>query len=66
MKSVVVGAVIAATHATAIPVSAQVVVRDREDVIIRDHEHRSKSPPGLVSRPCRVPHRARPYAPAQW
>ena len=41
MKSVVVGAVIAATLATAIPVSAQVVVRNREDVIIRDHEHGS-------------------------
>lgn len=41
MKSVVVGAVIAATLAAAIPVSAQVVVRDREDVIIRDHEHGS-------------------------
>lgn len=41
MQSVVVGAVIAATLAAAIPVSAQVDVRDREDVIIRDHEHGS-------------------------
>jgi hypothetical protein len=41
MQSVVVGAVIAATLVAAIPVSAQVVVRDREDVIIRDHEHGS-------------------------
>ena len=39
MKSVVVGAVVAATLAAAVPVSAQVAVRDREDVIIRDHEH---------------------------
>jgi hypothetical protein len=38
MKSVVVGAVMAATLAGAVPVSA-VVVRDRDDVIIRDHEH---------------------------
>ena len=41
MQSVVVGAVIEATLAAAIPVSAQVDVRDREDVIIRDHEHGS-------------------------
>jgi hypothetical protein len=41
MQSVVVGAVIAATLAAAIPVSAKVAVRDHEDVIIRDHEHGS-------------------------
>ena len=39
MESVVLGAAVAATLAAAVPVSAQVAVRDREDVIIRDHEH---------------------------
>ena len=39
MKSVVLGTAVAATLAATNPVSAQVVVRDREDVIIRDHEH---------------------------
>ena len=39
MKSVVLGAAVAATLMAAVPVSAQVAVRDREDVIIRDHEH---------------------------
>ena len=39
MKSVVLAAVMAAMLAAAVPGSAQVVVRDREDVIIRDHEH---------------------------
>ena len=39
MKSVVLGAAVAATLTAAVPVSAQVAVRDREDVIIRDHEH---------------------------
>jgi len=38
MKMVVLCAAAAATLATAIPVSAQVVVRDRDDVIIRDHD----------------------------
>ena len=66
MQSVVVGAVIAATLAAAIPVSAKVAVRDHEDVIIRDHEHGSNSPPGLVSRPCRMPHHTCPNAPAEW
>jgi hypothetical protein len=37
MKTVVLGAAIAATLAAAVPVPAQAVVRDREDVIIRDH-----------------------------
>lgn len=39
MKIVIIGAVMAATLAAAVPVSARVVVRDRDDVIIRDHEH---------------------------
>lgn len=40
MKMVVLCAAAAATLATAIPVSAQVVVRDRDDVIIRDRDRR--------------------------
>jgi Ni/Co efflux regulator RcnB len=39
MKSVVLSAAIAATVAATTPASAQATVRDREDVIIRDHEH---------------------------
>ena len=39
MKSVVLGAAVAATLTAPVPVSAQGAVRDREDVIIRDHEH---------------------------
>jgi len=39
MESVVLGVAVAATLAAAAPVSAQVAVRDREDVVIRDHEH---------------------------
>jgi hypothetical protein len=39
MKSVVLGAAVAATLTASVLVSAQVAVRDREDVIIRDHEH---------------------------
>jgi hypothetical protein len=39
MKSVVLGAAVAVTLTAAIPASPQVTVRDREDVIIRDHEH---------------------------
>ena len=39
MKFIVLGAAMATVLAAAVPVSAQVVVRDREDVIIRDHEH---------------------------
>ena len=39
MKFVLLGAAVAATLAAANPVSAQAGVRDREDVIIRDHEH---------------------------
>ena len=39
MKFVVLGSAVAATLTAAVPASAQVAVRDREDVIIRDHEH---------------------------
>ena len=39
MKSVVLGAAVAATLTATGPASAQVTGRDREDVIIRDHEH---------------------------
>ena len=39
MKSVVLGAAVAVTLTAAVPASAQVAVRDREDVIILDHEH---------------------------
>ena len=39
MKSVVLGAAVAATLTAAVPALAQVAVRDREAVIIRDHEH---------------------------
>lgn len=39
MKSVVLGAAVVATLAVTSPTSAQVVARNREDVIIRDHEH---------------------------
>ena len=39
MKSVVLGAAVAVTLTAIVPASAQVTVRDREDVIIRDHEH---------------------------
>ena len=39
MKFVLLGAAVAATLAAANPVSAQAGMRDREDVIIRDHEH---------------------------
>ena len=39
MKFVVLGAAVAAMLAAANPMSAQAGVRDREDVIIRDHEH---------------------------
>src|SRR5262245_28030773 len=39
MKSVVLGVAVAATLVVTNPTSAQVVARNREDVIIRDHEH---------------------------
>jgi hypothetical protein len=39
MKSFILGFGVAATLLASVPVSAQVAVRDREDVIIRDHEH---------------------------
>ena len=39
MKSFILGVGVAATLLVSVPVSAQVAVRDREDVIIRDHEH---------------------------
>ena len=39
MKSVVLGVAVAATLVVTNPTSAQVVTRNREDVIIRDHEH---------------------------
>ena len=39
MKSIVLGAALAVTLTATAPASAQVTVRDREDVIIRDHEH---------------------------
>jgi hypothetical protein len=39
MKFIVVSAAVATTLAATSPASAQVVTRDREDVIIRDHEH---------------------------
>lgn len=39
MKFVVLGSAVAATLTAAVPASAQVAVRDREDVIILDHEH---------------------------
>jgi 2-keto-3-deoxy-L-rhamnonate aldolase RhmA len=39
MKSVVLGAAAAAMLAVTNPASAEVVARNREDVIIRDHEH---------------------------
>lgn len=39
MKFVVLGSAVGATLTAAVPASAQVAVRDREDVIIRDHEH---------------------------
>ena len=39
MRSIVLGVAMATLLATVVPVSAQVVARDREDVIIRDHEH---------------------------
>jgi len=39
MKSAILGAGVAAVLVASVPVSAQVAVRDREDVIIRDHEH---------------------------
>ena len=39
MKSVVLGAAVAVTLTAIVPASAQVTVRDREDVIISDHEH---------------------------
>ena len=39
MKSIVLGAAVVATLTAVIPASAQRAVRDREDVIIRDHEH---------------------------
>jgi Ni/Co efflux regulator RcnB len=39
MKSVVLGAAVAATLTAPVPAPAQAAVRDREDVIIRDHEH---------------------------
>lgn len=40
MKSVVLGAAVAVTLTATVPASAhQVTVRDREEVIIRDHEH---------------------------
>jgi 2-keto-3-deoxy-L-rhamnonate aldolase RhmA len=39
MKSVVLGAAAAAMLAVTNPASAEVVARNRDDVIIRDHEH---------------------------
>ena len=39
MKSVALGAAVAAMFAAINPTSGQAVVRDRDDVIIRDHEH---------------------------
>lgn len=39
MKFVVLGSAVWATLTAAVPASAQVAVCDREDVIIRDHEH---------------------------
>ena len=39
MKSVVLGAAVVATLVVTSPTLAQVVARNREDVIIRDHEH---------------------------
>ncbi|HET7804721.1 MAG TPA: hypothetical protein VFL53_10800 [Pseudolabrys sp.] len=39
MKSVVLGAAVAAMFTATNPATAQTAVRDREDVIIRDHEH---------------------------
>jgi len=42
MKSVVLGAAAAAILAVTNPASAEVVARNREDVVIRDHEHGRK------------------------
>jgi Ni/Co efflux regulator RcnB len=39
MKSVVLGVAVAAALSATVTASAQVSIRDREDVIIRDHEH---------------------------
>lgn len=39
MKSVALGVAVAAMFAAINPTSGQAVVRDRDDVIIRDHEH---------------------------
>jgi hypothetical protein len=66
MKSVVLGAAVAATLTAAVPASGQVAVRDREDVIIRDHEHSWNRHRSWYSRPCRVPHHARSDALAEW
>ena len=56
MKSVVVGAVMRATFAAAVPVSAQVVVRDRDDLIIRDHEHGwNRTGAGIATMPNATP-----------
>lgn len=39
MRMVVLCAAIGAVAVSALPVSAQVVVRDRDDVVIREHDH---------------------------
>ena len=41
MKMVVLCAAVGAVLVSAIPVSAQVVVRDRDDVVVRDRDHDS-------------------------
>lgn len=39
MKKIVLCAAVGALLVSAIPASAQVVVRDRDDVVVREHEH---------------------------
>jgi hypothetical protein len=39
MRMVVLCATVGAVLVSAVPVSAQVVVRDRDDVVVREHEH---------------------------
>jgi hypothetical protein len=63
MKSVVLGAAVAATLTAAVPALAQVFVIVRT-VIIRDHEHGWNRQ--LVSPPCRVPQHARSDTLAEW
>lgn len=42
MKKVVLCAAIGALLVGAIPASAQVVIRDRDDVVVRENEHRDR------------------------